>query len=242
MRANLRDQIALVTGASGAIGGAIARSLALEGARLVLVGRDASALSNLAESLRGSSPEIDVQAVDLGDDAKVRRLVTRTLGSFGGVDLLIHSAGVFTAGTLEATTMDELDRQWRINTRAPYLLTQLMLPSLRTRRGQVVFINSTSGIAARGSVSAYAASKFGLRAVADALRDEVNGDGVRVLSVYPGRTASRMQQEVRKIEGKDYDPTRLMQPGDVAEAVVAALALPRTAEITEIHLRPMRKA
>jgi NADP-dependent 3-hydroxy acid dehydrogenase YdfG len=101
-------------------------------------------------------------------------------------------------------------------------------------------VNSGSGFhPARAGWVAYAASKHALRAVADGLRDEVHARGVRVISVFPGRTATPMQEEVQRYEGNDYDPERFLQPDDVAAAVLNALALPRTAEITDLHVRPM---
>lgn len=236
----LRDRVALVTGASGAIGGALAEALADRGARLILVGRDERRLAELAERLRGRSPEIDVQPTDLADDARLRRLASRVGTAFGGVDLLLHSAGLFVGGTVEEAPIADLDRQLAINLRAPYLLTQLLLPGLRLRQGQVVFVSSSAGLTPRASVSGYAATKAALTALAIALREEVNKDGVRVLTVYPGRTVGRMQEEVKAFEGKPYEPERLVQPEDVAQVTIAALELPRTAELTEIHLRPMR--
>jgi NADP-dependent 3-hydroxy acid dehydrogenase YdfG len=91
-------------------------------------------------------------------------------------------------------------------------------------------------------VSQYAATKHALKAVADSLRAEVNSQGIRVLSVYPGRTATPTQESLHALEGKPYRPTRLLQPEDVAAVVMNALCLPRTAEVTDIHIRPMMKS
>jgi NADP-dependent 3-hydroxy acid dehydrogenase YdfG len=112
---------------------------------------------------------------------------------------------------------------------------------LKLRTGQVVFINSSAGVSASVNLSQYAATKFALRAIADSLRQEINGESVRVLSVYPGRTAGPMQESVHKMEGKAYYPERLMQPEEVAAMVIQALSLPRSAEVTEIFMRPMIK-
>jgi len=148
---------------------------------------------------------------------------------FGHVDLLLHCAGTITLGRMESAPLEAFDRQYRINVRAPFALTQALLPMLKTRRGQVVFINSSAGINAMPNVGQYAATKHALKAVADSLRAEVNAEGVRVLSVYPGRTATPMQASVHEREGKAYIPERLMQPEDVAGVVINALCLPRTA-------------
>jgi|SRR6476661_4612448 len=239
----LRGLVALITGASGGIGEAIAIQLAREGARLMLSGRTAEKLDLVADRARDLTPGVETFAGDLAEDDQVRALADRTLKAFGGVDLLIHSIGLFLGGPFATSPVEDLDRQVRINVHAPYLLTQALLPSLIARQGQVVFINSSSGFhPARAGWVAYSASKHALRAVADGLRDEVNKQGVRVITVFPGRTATPMQEEVHRYEGRDYDPARFLQPRDVAFTVLNALALPRTAEVTDLHIRPMQGA
>ena len=237
----MRGKAVVITGASGGIGEAIAIQLAHQGARLLLSGRSAEKLDLVAKQARDLSPDVETFAADLAADDQVRALADRALAAFGGVDILIHSIGLFVGGSLASTSVEDLDRQYRINVHAPYLLTQALLPSLLSRQGQVVFINSGAGSSpARAGWVAYAASKHALRAVADGLREEVNKHGVRVLTVFPGRTATAMQEEVHRFEGRPYDPERFLQPDDVAAMVLSSLALPRTAEVTEVHVRPMR--
>jgi NADP-dependent 3-hydroxy acid dehydrogenase YdfG len=110
---------------------------------------------------------------------------------------------------------------------------------LRSSQGQIVFINSSAGLSGRAKASQYAATKFGLKAVADCLRPEVNAAGVRVLSVFPGSVSGPMQKAVREMLGEEY-PERLLQPEDIAAAVITALGLPRSAEITDINIRPFQ--
>jgi NADP-dependent 3-hydroxy acid dehydrogenase YdfG len=104
-----------------------------------------------------------------------------------------------------------------------------------------VFVNSSVGLNARANVGQYAATKHALKALADSLRDEVNADAVRVLSVFLGRTATPMQASVHEMEGKEYHPERLLLPEDVAAVVINALSLPRSAEVTDINIRPLIK-
>jgi NADP-dependent 3-hydroxy acid dehydrogenase YdfG len=101
-----------------------------------------------------------------------------------------------------------------------------------------VFINSSVIMRTRANVGQFAATQHSLKAIADSLREEVNPDQVRVLSVFPGRTASPRQAIIHEMEGKPYHPERLMQPEDVAGVVINALSLPRSAEVTDISLRP----
>ena len=238
-----RGQAAVITGASGGIGEAIAIQLAREGARLMLAGRSAERLAAVAARARDLSPGVETFAADLAEDAQVRALAERALAALGRVDLLIHSIGLFLGGSFESSPVEDLDRQLRVNVHIPYLLTQALLPALIARQGQVVFVNSSAGFhPARAGWAAYSASKHALRALADGLRDEVNRQGVRVITVFPGRTATAMQEEVHRYEGRDYDPERFLQPRDVAAAVLSSLALPRTAEVTDLHIRPMQGA
>ena len=114
-----------------------------------------------------------------------------------------------------------------------------LLPALRQVRGTVVFVNSSAGLVAHATWSAYAASKFGLRALADALRAEEAGNGVRVTTIFPSRTATPMQEKVHEQEGRTSDASRWIQPRTVSDAVLHVLDLPRDATVPDITLRPV---
>lgn len=240
----LSGQLAVVTGASRGIGAAIALALAAAGARLCLVGRDEAALLAVAQeagiSREGAGQHLCLRA-DLADEADVERLATTLQRELPSVDVLVHAAGVLHRAPLADAPAAQFDAQYRINVRAPFELTQRLLSQLKAARGQVVFVNSSAGLVARASVVQYAATKHALKAIADGLRDEVNADGVRVLSLYVGRTATRMQADLHAMEGRAYDPGALIQPEDVAALTVQVLSLPRSVEVTDINLRPLRK-
>ncbi|WP_394752412.1 SDR family oxidoreductase [Crenothrix sp.] len=238
---SLTNCVAVVSGASSGIGKAIALGLAQEGAKVCLVGRSLEKLRAVVECAPQFSKSLSIYQVDLGVDEDINALAVDIQEAFGGIDILIHSAGVISLGKIDHASIDDFDYQYRINVRAAYLLTQVFLSALKFKQGQIVFINSSAGLTAKSGVSQYAATKYALKAIADSLREEVNTNGVRVLSVYPGRTASPMQEAVYAAEDKAYQPECLMQPDDVASVVINALSLPRTAEITEINLRPLKK-
>ena len=240
MFTSLRDKVAVVTGAGSGIGRALALALAPHVASIWLVGRRLDMLDSAARSARDLGVDAKSYSADLAVDEDVRGLA-RTIFQSGGMDILVHCAGVTALGPVSSHSVDIFDWQFRINLRAPFLLTQSLLPSVKARQGQIVFVNSSTGLSARANVAQYAATKHGLKALADSLRQEVNADGVRVLTVYPGRTATPQQEMVCRHEGRPYIPELLVQPEDVAAAVVAALCLPRTAEITDIQIRPMQK-
>jgi len=237
----LKDKVAVVTGASSGIGQAIALGLAAQGMVLCLVGRRLETLETVAENARATAPQVRCYRVDLTLDKDIQALTACLQRDVGRIDLLVHSAGFIAIGRLETAPVEDLDRHYRINVRAPYLLTQALLPMLKSHRGQIVFINSSAGLSARANVSQYAATKHALKAITDSLREEINAEGLRVLSVYPGRTATPMQAAVHKMEQRAYQPDRLMQPEDVAAVVINALSLPSSAEVTDIHIRPLIK-
>jgi NADP-dependent 3-hydroxy acid dehydrogenase YdfG len=179
---------------------------------------------------------------DLSVEHDVDALLDRLRHHLESVDILVHAAGVLSLGSFEDGGGGELDRHYRTNLRAPYVLTRGLLPQLRSCRGQVVFVNSTAGLAAKANMAQYAASKHALKAVADSLREEVNAAGVRVLSLFLGRTATEMQAFVHRMEGRDYRPELLIQPQDVAAVVIHTLGLPRSVEVTDISMRPLAKS
>jgi NADP-dependent 3-hydroxy acid dehydrogenase YdfG len=239
---HLNDQIAVVSGASGGIGGAIAAAFAGEGATLCLLGRDAAKLEACAKTLRASSPRVDPHVCDLTKDSQIETLHSYVLQEYGRVDILVHCAGTIDHGRLADTPVSALDRLYQANVRGPMLMTQKLLPLLKKPRGQIVFINSSVGLTARPNVGYFSATQHAFKALTDSLRSEVNADGIRILSVYPGRTATPRIQALHAEEGRPYQPEHLLQPDDIASVVLNAIALPWTAEVTDISLRPMRKS
>ena len=221
--------LALVTGASRGIGAAVAHALAPTH-DLLLGGRDADALESLAADLPGAR-EWPVELTDPGAVADAVRGVER-------LDVLVHSAGIGQLGTIEDSPAEQWRRTFEINVVAVAELTRLLLPALRAARGQVVCINSGAGHTARPGWGSYAASKFALRAFADALRAEEAVHGVRVTSIHPGRTDTDMQRGVIAHEGGEYDVSRFLRPESVARAVLVAVTAPPDADVTELSIRP----
>ncbi|GGS59603.1 SDR family oxidoreductase [Streptomyces griseoviridis] len=225
----------VITGAGSGIGAAVARRLHARGDEIVLHARDAGRAKELAAALPGARTLVG----DLADPDKLSwALSHQTLPD--RVDSLLHIAGVVDLGPVGELTPKTWHHQLDVNLVAPAELTRLLLPQLRAAQGQVVFVNSGSGLNAHAEWAAYAASKHGLKALADALRQEEHGNGVRVTSVYPGRTASPMQAKVHQQEGKEYDPARWIDPESVATTIVMALDLPRDAEVNDLTVRPGR--
>jgi NADP-dependent 3-hydroxy acid dehydrogenase YdfG len=240
MRVSLKNAIAVVTGAGGGIGAALARALLDEGATVFAVGRKRERLEGAMSGY--SDDRARVFPADLTRDEDVQLIRNKIEQEFGRIDVLIHSAGVISHASFEQSFVGDLDAQYAANLRAPYVLTQTLLSLLKISNGQIVFINSSAGLAARPNAGQFCATQHALRALTDSLRAEVNAYGIRVLSVYPGRTATSRQAALYAKSGAEYRPEFLLQPEDIASVVLNAITLPRTAEVTDITVRPLRKS
>ena len=203
----------LLTGATGGLGGAIARSLAARGATLVLSGRREEVLEPLAREVGGS-----VLAVDLADRASVARLAADA----GPVDVLVANAALPGSGAYLGFDVDEIDRTLEVNLRAPMVLAHALAPGMVARgSGQLVFMSSLAGKAIAAGGSLYAATKFGLRGFAFGLRGDLAEQGVGVTTIFPGfiRDAGMFHDSGAKLP----PGIGTKSPADVAAAVVRAI-------------------
>jgi NADP-dependent 3-hydroxy acid dehydrogenase YdfG len=219
----------LLTGAGSGIGAALADVLHARGDELVLLARSEERATTFSETYAGARTVV----ADLADPASLA-----SLDLPDRLDSVVHAAGVVDLGAVAELTAAQWREQLDVNLLAPAELTRLALPALRAVRGTVVFVNSGAGLRANPDWAAYAASKHGLRALADALRAEEKEHGVRVSTVYPGRTATPMQQRVHDQEGRDYDAGEWIRPETVAAAVVHVLDLPRDATVPDLTVSP----
>jgi NADP-dependent 3-hydroxy acid dehydrogenase YdfG len=229
----------LVTGGSSGIGAAAVAILAGHGWRVLATGRDRERLAATASPLGG---RVALAVADLTDADDLAALVA--LAGAAPLDAIVHAAGVIALSPLTDADPDDLERQWRVNVDVPVRLTRALMPALRAARGHVVFVNSGAGRRANAGWGGYAASKFALRAVADAWRAEEAEHGVRFTSVYPGRTDTPMQRAVFAAEGRAYDavhgaPAGVAPVGAVAEAIRQVLEAPPAATWTDLDVRAL---
>ncbi|KEF33188.1 short-chain dehydrogenase [Deinococcus sp. RL] len=220
--------VTLVTGATGGIGTALARALA-QTHDLILQGRGGERLEALCAELGAVPLPLDLTRPDTFAPA---------LAALSRVTNVVHNAGVVELGAVAEQEHATWTHTLAVNVVAPAELTRLLLPRLRAERGAVVFVNSGAGLRANPGWASYAASKFALRALADALREEEAPHGVRVCTVYPGRTATPMQQSVRAQEGGAYQPDAYLTPETVAVTLRFVLEAPRDAVLTDVTVRP----
>lgn len=217
----------LITGATGGIGIALARLLK-DHAQLVLLGRNPQKMT----SLQAEFPEARTQALPLTDGQAVQALIE----TLPVLDAVVHCAGEVVLDSIQDSQLENWESMYQSNVLTALVLTQQALPKLRTSRGKVVFVNSGAGLRASPHWGGYAASKFALKALADALRQEE--PLISVTTVYPGRTATDMQKQVRDMEHAEYQPEKYVRAEDVAQAIKTVLDMQRPSVIEELSIRP----
>ncbi|GFG71510.1 SDR family oxidoreductase [Mycolicibacter senuensis] len=217
---------ALITGAGGGIGSAIATALAPTHT-LLLAGRPSARLDAVAERLGATTWPLDLADADAIESA------TEIVDE---LDVLVHNAGVMQPGAAGESYIEEWRATFEVNVFGAVALTLALLPALRQARGHVVFLNSGAGQRVSAGMASYSASKFALRAFADSLRSDE--PALRVTTVYPGRVDTEMQRDLVAYEGGQYDPGRFLRPDTVAEVVAAAVRTPPDGHLHEVVLRP----
>ncbi|MEV0650506.1 SDR family oxidoreductase [Phytomonospora sp. NPDC050363] len=213
----------MVTGASRGIGAELVSILTARGDRVLAVVRDPSGLPEGAEPI----------VADLADPASL----AGALPDIERLDAVVHCAGISSPGPVGELGVGVWQRELNVNLVAPAELTRILLPALRTARGQVVFVNSGAGLSAGPLWAAYGASKHGLKALADALRAEETGV-VRVSTVYPGNTDTDMQRKLRAELKAEYDPARATSAATVATAIAQVLDMPADAMVVDLRIVP----
>ncbi|GAS88233.1 SDR family oxidoreductase [Mycolicibacterium brisbanense] len=217
---------ALITGAGGGIGSAIAAALAPTHT-LLLAGRPSARLDALAERLGAPTWPLDLADQDS---------IEASSEVLAELDVLVHNAGVLYPGRVGESSAEEWRASFEINVTGAVALTLALLPALRAARGHVVFINSGAGQKVSPGMASYSASKFALRAFADSLRDDE--PALRVTSIFPGRTDSDMQRDLVAYEEREYHPDHFLRPETVAGLVATAVTTPPDGHVHEIVVRP----
>lgn len=188
------NQVAIVTGASSGIGRATVLALALEGASVAIVGRDAAALENVrAECTRGGA-EVATVAADLVSASGPETIVRETLARFGGLNVVVNAAGIIATATTDGTTDEAWDRMMDLNLRAPFRLMRAAFPSLKQRRGAVVNVSSVNGQRVFPNLAAYNTSKAALDQLTRCAAIDWASHGVRVNAVNPGVTITNLHR------------------------------------------------
>lgn len=240
MNDKLAGKTVLVTGASSGIGEATALALSAAGADLAVGARRADRLATLADKAPG---EVLPLNLDVTDQQSVQAAAAATVEHFGGLDVLVNNAGVMLSGPIAGADTTEWTRMVETNLLGSMYAVHAALPHLLKSKGTVLQVSSTSGRIASAGGAVYAATKFGVNAFSEALRQEVTAQGVRVVIVEPGFVSTELADHIsdpatRAAAQQMAASMRTLQPEDIANAVVYALTQPEHVAVNEILIRP----
>jgi len=225
----LKDQVALVTGAGEGIGRAIAEALRAEGCRVTITGRDEGKLRATAEAIGA-----DWIVADVGVEADAVRTVADVIETHGHLDILVNNAGYGLFKPLVETTLEELEALYRTNVFGPFLMAREAAKHFMERgRGELINIASTSALKGSASRTAYGSSKFALRGMTECWRDELRRHGVRVMLVNP----SEVMTEFAAKAGAPREPSgKKLRGKEIADAIVGALKIDRRGFVPEFSV------
>ncbi len=230
---SLDGQVAIVTGASKGIGKAIALSFAREKMKVVLAARTKSELEKASAEVNKLGGNALPVAMDISKDEDVAQLVSKTVETFGRIDVLINNAGLGMFAPVDELPVEDFDRMFAVNMRGVFLCTRAVLPYMKKQKsGAIINISSLAGKNFFKGGAGYAATKWALNGFTKCLMLEAREYDIRVSIVGPGSVATEFSPHSGK------DPAKILQSQDVADAVLAVLRLPRNALMSEIDLRP----
>jgi NADP-dependent 3-hydroxy acid dehydrogenase YdfG len=241
----LENRVALITGASSGIGEATARLMAQHGCSLVLAARRLGHLETLAAELEGlkRSESVLPLRVDVTKLDQIEMAVEAAMERFGKIDILFNNAGVGRLGWLEQLDPEaQIDHQIRINLLGSILMTRAVLPHMQVRKeGHIIQMSSVAGLVGSPTYSVYAASKFGVRGFSEALRREVAAWGIHVTVIYPGAAKTSFAQDdiMKRCTGIRSPRAIVLEPEDVAKAVVDSIRRPRKTLVMPFTMRPI---
>jgi clavulanate-9-aldehyde reductase len=236
----LSGKVALVTGASKGIGRATALSLAREGADIVAAARSGDLLGALRGEVEALGRRCLAQPCDVTQREQCERLVRQAAEALGGIDILVNNAGVGYSGAVIDSDPDEAERMLKVNVLGVYLMTRAVLPAMIQRGGgDIVNLGSVAGVKYSPNFAVYSATKFAVRALSEALRNEVQAHNIRVTLVHPGMTRTAFYDSfAEKGAPIPVDKGALLEPDDVADAIRYAVSQPSGVALNEVTIRP----
>jgi NADP-dependent 3-hydroxy acid dehydrogenase YdfG len=242
----LRNQSAIITGASSGIGRAIAHHLADEGANVVLAARRSEKLKELSDEITGKyDVNVKVVETDVTKKEDVERLVNETKNEFGTVDIFVNNAGVMLLSFLKNDHVDEWEQMVDVNIKGVLFGIHASLPSMIEQgSGHVINVSSVAGHEVFPSSTVYSATKYAVRALSMGMEKELSRSGVRVTNVSPGAVDTELTDHITDGDVIEMFKDRSMDPleaDDIARAVAYAVTQPDYVNVNEVIVRPMHK-
>ena len=226
-------ETAVITGASTGIGKSLALLLADAGFRLVLAARSKDKLQAIAKEIQQKGGESLPVPTDVSHPEQIKILKEKAL-DFGNVSVVVNNAGTGKFSNIENVTLADWNRQMDVNLRASFLVSQAFIPAMKQKKkGSLIFINSVAGKKGYAYSAAYVASKFGLRGLADSLREELREDNIKVISIHPGAVDTPFWDDIQA----EFPREKMLNSDALAESIVHTIQAPGNFTVEEMVIR-----
>ena len=226
-------ETAVITGASTGIGKSLAWQLADAGYRLVLAARSEDKLQAIAKEIQQKGGESLPVPTDVSQSEQIKTLKEKAL-DFGNVSVVVNNAGTGKFSNIENVTLADWNRQIDVNLRASFLVSQAFIPHMKQKKkGSLIFINSVAGKKGYAYSAAYVASKFGLRGLAESLREELREDNIKVVSIYPGAVDTPFWDDIQS----DFPRKEMLNSDALAESIVHTIQAAGNFTVEEMVVR-----
>src|SRR4028119_1772631 len=242
--ASLSEKVAIITGASSGIGEATALALAAQGAQVVIVARRGDRLEKVAQQISETGGKALQIIADVTDEAQVRQMVDKAQAELGRVDILVNNAGVMLLGPIDGADTEDWRRMVNLNVLGLMYATHAVLPLMKAQgEGHIINISSVAGRTAQAGSGVYNATKWGVGAFSEALRQEVYKDKIRVTIIEPGAVATELTDHITNSAAKERLKSWIssmtpLESEDIAAAIVYAVTQPPRVNVNEILIRP----
>eukprot|EP00762_Andalucia_godoyi_P004146 ANDGO_06371.mRNA.1 putative oxidoreductase SSP0419 len=236
----LKNEVAVVTGASRGIGRSIAVALAKQGCNVALLARTKEDLERTEGMCKEANSAIKtgVYCCDVSKREDLQKTVDCIVSNFGMISILVNDAGVGASGGADEADLNDWDRVIEVNLRAPMALTRMCLPAIlasKSKHKTVLFIGSVAALISMKGSAAYCASKFGIRGFAGCVFEDVREHGVKVCVIHPGYVNTDLVSDIKGLQ-----KAKMIQPSDVAQQCLSCISLPDNVCPVEVTMRPQR--
>jgi short-subunit dehydrogenase len=227
------SETAVITGASSGVGKSLAIQLSDAGYRVVLAARSEDKLNAIAEEIQSKGGDSLVVLTDVSQPEQINNLKDRAL-EYGDVSVVINNAGLGKFSKVEDVAIEDWDRQLDVNLRASFLVSQAFIPGMKQRlNGTLAFMNSVAGKKGYAHSAAYVASKYGMRGLADSLREELREDNIKVISIHPGAVDTPFWDGT----GMNFPREEMLSTHTLAQSIVHAIQSPGNFAVEELVVR-----
>ena len=233
----LKDKVALVTGASSGIGKEVAKRFAKEGALVILTARNLDKIKEVQKEIEKNNGNVESYSMDITNRNQINETIKNIIKKYNKIDILVNNAGIIKPGSIEEVSYEDFDAHVNVNLLGYFNCIKETVPyMLKEKSGNIVNIITSTVKNTKARRLAYAASKYGQAGLSNALHEDLKDKGISVVAVYPGKTDTPIHDPY--MDQDDPKREKMLKPEEVAEVVLEAALMPAENDVKELIINP----